>query len=53
MYMFPEEEAEVSVKMISDVSVKIKEFGKPVFKTKGKKNQVKKDLEEFWRFGCD
>ena len=34
-------------KDISDYEIKLKEFGKPVFKTKGKKKQVKKELQEF------
>lgn len=47
MYMFQEKEAEV-LEMNDEISIKIKEFGKPIFKSKGKKKCVKKEVEDFW-----
>jgi hypothetical protein len=35
--------------MIEDISIKVKEFGKPVFKAKGTKSKVKEEMEDFWR----
>ena len=33
-----------------DYEIKLKEWGKPVFKAKGKKKQIKKELEGFFNF---
>lgn len=35
---------------VDDYEIRLKEFGKPVFKAKGKKNKVKKELNEFFNF---
>lgn len=32
-----------------ELSIKIREFGKPIFKSKGKKKDVKKEVENFWK----
>jgi hypothetical protein len=32
------------------VVVKIKEFGKPIFKSKGRKTKVQQEVDDFWRF---
>lgn len=31
-----------------DYELKLKEFGKPIFKSKGKKNKIKKELNDFF-----
>ena len=36
--------------MTENIVVKIKEFGKPIFKSKGSKNKVQREVEDFWRF---
>lgn len=32
----------------NEMSIKIKEFGKMIFKSKGKKKKVKEEIEDFW-----
>ena len=38
----------MSKKELSNYEIKLKEFGKPVFKAKGRKDKVKKEIEEFF-----
>ena len=35
---------------IPDCELKIKEFGKPVFKAKGRKDKVKQEAGDFFKF---
>lgn len=35
--------------IISEVQVKVKDFGRPIFKAKGKKNKVKKEMDDFFK----
>jgi hypothetical protein len=46
--MYHGREAEV-LEMSDDLSVKIKEFGRPIFKSKGKNKQVKDEVDDFWK----
>lgn len=38
---------------MSNYKVKVKEFGRPIFKSKGPKKKVKKETEDFFKLKWD